>query len=158
MRPTLHLNLFPPPKLLTVSDSVKPDEVIPPGGGAGLQARNLARDAVLMLPNLVKLLGRLLKDPRVPRRSKLVMGAALAYVVSPVDLIPEIIPVAGMIDDIFMVAFSLNHLIKRAGEEVVLEHWDGPQDLLSLIRSVLDTVSDLVPARIRRTMGRLAGE
>jgi len=141
-----------------VSDSVKPDEVIPPGGGAGLQARNLARDAVLMLPNLVKLLGRLLKDPRVPRRSKLVMGAALAYVVSPVDLIPEIIPVAGMIDDIFMVAFSLNHLIKRAGEEVVLEHWDGPQDLLSLIRSVLDTVSDLVPARIRRTMGRLAGE
>ncbi|HUO46580.1 MAG TPA: YkvA family protein [Acidimicrobiia bacterium] len=141
-----------------MSDSVKPDEVIPPGGGAGLQARNLARDAVLMLPNLVKLLGRLLKDPRVPRRSKLVMGAALAYVVSPVDLIPEIIPVAGVIDDVFVVAFSLNHLIKRAGEEVVLEHWDGPQDLLSLIRSVLDTVSDLVPARIRRTMGRLAGE
>jgi hypothetical protein len=56
------------------------------------------------------------------------------------------------------VAFSINHLLKRAGEDVVIEHWDGPQDLLGLIRSVLDTVADLVPARIRRTLGRLAGE
>jgi uncharacterized membrane protein YkvA (DUF1232 family) len=120
--------------------------------------RQLARDAVLLLPNLLKLLGRLMKDPRVPRRSKLVLGAAIAYVASPVDLIPEVIPVAGVIDDIFLVAFSLNHLIKRAGSEVVTEHWDGPQDLLSLISNVLDTVADLVPARIRRTLGRLAGE
>lgn len=141
-----------------MSESVRPDEVIPPGGGAGLQARYLARDAVFLLPNLVKLLGRLLKDPRVPRRSKLVMAAAIAYVASPVDLIPEVIPVVGVVDDIFMVVFSLNHLIKRAGEDVVVEHWDGPQDLLSLIRSTLETVADLVPARIRRTMARLAGE
>lgn len=141
-----------------VSEPIKPDEVIPAGNGASLQVRQLARDAVLMLPNLLKLLGRLLKDPRVPRRSKVVVAAALAYVASPVDLLPEFIPVAGVVDDLFVVVFALNHLMKRAGEEVLVEHWDGPQDLLGLIRSLLDTVSDLIPARIRRTLGRLAGE
>jgi uncharacterized membrane protein YkvA (DUF1232 family) len=141
-----------------VSDPVRPDEVIPPEAGTALQVRQLVRDAALLLPNLLKLLGRLLKDPRVPRRSKLVVLAAVAYVASPVDLIPEVFGIAGVVDDVFMVAFSLNHLIKRAGEEVVVEHWDGPQDLLGLIRSVLDTVADLVPAPIRRTLGRLAGE
>lgn len=138
--------------------AVRPDEVIPPQGGAAIQVKQLARDAALMLPNLAKLLGRLLKDPRVPRRSKLVLGATMVYVMSPVDLLPEIIPVAGMLDDLFLVVFALHHLIERAGEEVVLEHWDGPQDLLGMIRSVLSTVNDIVPVRIRRLLGRLAGE
>jgi uncharacterized membrane protein YkvA (DUF1232 family) len=138
--------------------AVRPDEVIPPPGDAGIQVRKLAVDAVLMLPNLIKLLGRLLKDPRVPRRSKLLLGASLAYVVSPIDLLPEFIPVAGVLDDIFLVTFALNHLIERAGEDIVVEHWDGPQDLLGMIQSVLQTVTDVVPMRIRRMMSKLAGE
>lgn len=141
----------------TTNGSVRADEVIPPAGGGSLQLRQLARDSVLMLPNLVKLLGRLIKDPRVPRRSKLVLVAALGYVMSPIDLLPEMIPIAGMIDDIFLVVFALNHLIERAGEEVVIEHWDGPQDLLEVVRSVLSTVNDLVPVKIRKLLGRLAG-
>jgi uncharacterized membrane protein YkvA (DUF1232 family) len=139
------------------SKPIQPDEVIPPQGGAMLQARLLARDTVLLLPNLIKLLGRLLKDPRVPRRSKIVVGAVIAYVVSPIDLIPDFIPVAGVLDDVFLVVFALNHLIERAGEEVVVEHWDGPQDILSMVRSILQTATELVPARIRRILGRLAG-
>jgi len=138
--------------------ALRPDEVIPPQGGGAIQARQLAIDAALMLPNLVKLLGRLLKDPRVPRRSKILLGASFAYVLSPIDLLPEFIPVVGVIDDIFLVAFALNHLIERAGEEIVVEHWDGPQDLLGMIQSVLSTVTDVVPLRIRRMMSRLAGE
>ncbi|MGQ0849166.1 MAG: YkvA family protein [Actinomycetota bacterium] len=138
--------------------SVRPDEVIPPHGGVGLQARQLAKDAVFMVPNLLKLLGRLLKDPRVPRRSKVLVGAVLAYLMLPIDIIPDVIPVAGALDDLFLVVFSLNHLIKRAGEEVVAEHWDGPQDLFGMIRSILETANDLVPVRIRRLLGRLAGD
>ena len=138
--------------------AIRPDEVIPPQGGASLQARQLAVDAVLMLPNLIKLLGRLLKDPRVPRRSKMLLGGSLAYVMSPIDLLPDFIPVAGVLDDFFLVAYALNHLIERAGQEIVIEHWDGPQDILGMIRSVLQTVTDVVPVRIRRMMNKLAGE
>ena len=137
--------------------SVRPDEVIPPKSGGSIQARQLARDAVLMLPNLVKLLGRLIKDPRVPRRSKLVLLASFGYVLSPIDILPEVIPVAGILDDLFLVVFALNHLIERAGEEVVLEHWDGPQDILEVIRSVISGANDLVPQKIRKLLGRLAG-
>jgi uncharacterized membrane protein YkvA (DUF1232 family) len=66
--------------------------------------------------------------------------------------------VVGLLDDVFMVAFALNHLIERAGEEIVLEHWDGPQDLLGMIKSTLSTVTDVIPVRIRRMMSKLAGE
>lgn len=137
--------------------SVRPDEVIPPPSGASIQARQLAKDAVFMIPNLVKLLGRLIKDPRVPRRSKLLLMAAVGYVISPIDILPEMIPIAGLLDDLFLVTFALHHLIERAGEELVLEHWDGPQDLLDVIRSVLGTANDLVPQKIRNLLGRLAG-
>ena len=110
-----------------------------------------------MLPNLLKLLTRLLRDPRVPRRSKLVVGAAVAYVASPIDLVPEFIPVFGFADDVLLVAAALNHLVKVAGEEVVLEHWDGPRDLLGMVEAILDTATELVPVRIRRLVARLAG-
>jgi uncharacterized membrane protein YkvA (DUF1232 family) len=138
-------------------DSVRPDEVIPPEGGAAVQLRHLARDSVMMLPNLIKLLGRLIKDPRVPRRSKLVLAAAIGYVMSPIDILPEVIPVAGIIDDMFVIVFALNHLIERAGEDLVVEHWDGPQDLLGMMRSLLSAANDLVPVKIRKLLGRLAG-
>ena len=137
--------------------SIRPDEVIPPQSGGSIQVRQMAKDAALMLPNLVKLLSRLVKDPRVPRRSKLVLLAAVGYVISPIDILPEMIPVAGILDDLFLVAFALNHLIERAGEELVVEHWDGPQDILEMVRSVLGTINDFVPQKIRKLLGRLAG-
>lgn len=140
-----------------MSDALRPDEVIDKRGGLAVQARKLAVDIGGLLPNLVKLLGRLLKDPRVPRRSKIVVLGAMAYVVSPIDLLPEFIPIAGVLDDILLVSFALDHLIRVAGEDVVLEHWDGPQDLLAMIRSVLNMATELVPARIRKVLGKLTG-
>ena len=140
-----------------MSEPLRPDEVISPEGGARLQARKLLADSVLLLPNLAKLLGRLLKDPRVPRRTKVVLGAAIAYVASPIDVLPEVIPVIGFADDLLLVVFALNHLVKVAGEEVVLEHWDGPRDLLDLISSVMEVASDLVPARVRKLFSKLSG-
>lgn len=140
-----------------MSESLRPDEVIPPQGGAKLQMRELARDMALLLPNLLKLLTRLVRDPRVPRRSKLLVGGLLGYLASPVDVIPDFIPVVGMADDVLLAVYAVNHLIERAGEEVVLEHWDGPADLLEMVRSVLDTVGQLVPTSARRWVERLSG-
>ncbi|HSJ83981.1 MAG TPA: YkvA family protein [Acidimicrobiia bacterium] len=135
---------------------IRPDDVIPPDGGS-VQARQLLRDAALMLPNLVKLISRLLKDPRVPRRSKVALGLAAAYVASPVDLVPEFIPVIGWADDVIFMMFAIDSLIERAGAEVVEEHWDGPGDLLGMVREVLGAARNIVPTRLARALERLSG-
>lgn len=140
-----------------MTDPIRPDEVIPPEGKASVQVRQMAKDFLFLLPNLVKLLWRLVKDPRVPRRSKLALVLAGAYVVSPIDLLPDFIVGAGQLDDIFVVALAINHLIQRAGEDVVRQHWDGPQDLLKVISGVLETTADLVPARLRKLFGQVSG-
>lgn len=140
-----------------MKESVRPDEVIPPRGDGTVQLRALAKDAVSFLPNLIKLLARLVKDPRVPRRSKLLLGALLVYLASPIDILPDAIPVVGMADDVLLAAYAVNHLIARAGEEVVLEHWDGPQDLLEMVRSVLDAASSLVPPPVKKWIDRFTG-
>lgn len=140
-----------------MKDSLRPDEVIQPRGESSVQVRALVKDVVLMLPNLLKLLARLLRDPRVPRRSKLLVGGTLGYLASPIDLIPDAVPGLGMADDVILVLYAVNHLINKAGEEVVLEHWDGPQDLLEMIRSLLDTLSQMIPAPVQRWVNRLSG-
>jgi uncharacterized membrane protein YkvA (DUF1232 family) len=141
--------------VIMTGDPLRPDEVIEPGGRVEL--RRFVTDAATTIPNMAKLLWRLLRDPRVPRRTKLVVGAAVAYLVSPIDLIPEFVPVIGFADDLLLMAFAINHMVEVAGEDVVLEHWDGSRDLLELVRSILEVASDFVPARLRRVIGRLSG-
>lgn len=136
------------------NETLRPDEVIEPGRSVRL--RRVAADALTTLPNLIKLLVRLSRDPRVPRRTKIVLAAALTYVVSPIDVIPEFIPLVGVADDLLLLAFAVNHLVHVAGEDVVLEHWDGPRDLLELVRAILDVASDMVPPRLRRLIARLS--
>ncbi len=135
---------------------IRPDEVLPPEGRS-IQGRQLMTDAVLMMPNIVKLVGRLLKDPRVPRRAKVTLGLAVAYVMSPRDLIPEVIPVVGWADDVLVVVFAIDALIDRAGPELVQEHWDGPGDLLALVRDVVGLSRNLVPKRLGQFIDRLNG-
>jgi uncharacterized membrane protein YkvA (DUF1232 family) len=135
---------------------VRPDEVLPPEGRS-LQGRQLVTDAVFMLPNIVKLVGRLIKDPRVPRRAKITLGLAAAYVVSPIDLIPEVIPVVGWADDVVLMMFAIDALIDRAGTDIVEEHWDGPGDLLALVRDVVSLSRSVVPKRLGHMIDRLSG-
>jgi uncharacterized membrane protein YkvA (DUF1232 family) len=114
-------------------------------------------DAVLMMPNIIKLVGRLIRDPRVPRRAKISLGLAAAYVISPIDLVPEVIPVVGWADDVIIVMFAIDSLIDRAGSEIVEEHWDGPGDLLALVRDVVGLSRNFVPKRIGQILDRLNG-
>lgn len=135
---------------------VRPDEVLPPEGRS-IQSRQLVTDAVLMMPNIIKLVGRLIRDPRVPRRAKISLGLAAAYVISPIDLVPEVIPVVGWADDVIIVMFAIDSLIDRAGSEIVEEHWDGPGDLLALVRDVVGLSRNFVPKRIGQILDRLNG-
>lgn len=116
------------------------------------------KDAIWALPNLVKLLARLLADPSVPLRRKILAGAAAGYVVAPIDLIPDFIPVIGQVDDLIVVALGLKHLIEGASEEVVREHWDGSEDVLQLVTNVIDWGAGLAPRALRRLLNRLSPE
>jgi len=136
--------------------SLRPDDVLPPKG-ASIQSKRLVADAALMLPNILKLVGRLLLDPRVPRRAKITLGMAAAYVVSPVDLIPDVIPVIGWADDVLLVLFAIDSLIERAGPEIVDEHWDGPGDLLGLVREAVGLSRSIMPKRLTAIIDRLSG-
>ena len=136
--------------------SVRPDDVLPPDG-SNVQMRRLVTDAALMVPNILKLVGRLLLDPRVPRRAKITLGMAAAYVASPVDLVPEMIPVVGWADDVLILMFAIDSLIDRAGTEIVDEHWDGPGDLLSLVREIVGLSRSVIPRRITSIIDRLSG-
>jgi len=138
------------------SKRVRPDEVLPPDGKS-IQGRQLVTDAVLMMPNIIKLIGRLLRDTRVPRRAKITLGLAAAYVASPIDLIPEVIPVIGWADDVLILMFAIDSLIDRAGDELVEELWDGPGDLLSLVRDVVGLSRNLIPKRLSNIIDRLSG-
>ena len=122
-----------------------------------MQTRRLIADAASMVPNIIKLIGRLMLDPRVPRRAKLTLGMAAAYVLSPIDLIPEVIPVIGWADDVLILMFAIDALIDRAGPEIVDQHWDGPGDLLSLVREVVGLSRSVFPKRLSSMMDRLSG-
>lgn len=138
-------------------DRVRPDDILPPDDHAPVQAKKLIADAALMLPNILKLVGRLLMDPRVPRRAKITLGLAGVYVASPVDLIPEMIPVVGWADDVIVLMFAIDGLIARAGAEIVEEHWDGPGDLLGLTREVVGLSRSVVPKKISSIIDRISG-
>jgi uncharacterized membrane protein YkvA (DUF1232 family) len=112
--------------------------------------RELVVETALLIPNFVMLIYRLMRDPRVPVRGKLVVGAMLGYLVSPLDVIPDFIPVVGQIDDVLLIAFAIRHLIEGAGREVVLEYWGGQEDAFELLEAVIEWGADLVPAPVRR--------
>jgi uncharacterized membrane protein YkvA (DUF1232 family) len=97
--------------------------------------RLAARELAALLPNLVRMCRTLLGDPRVPRGSKVVVGLAVIWFASPIDLVPEFIPVLGPLDDAVLAALVLRHLVKRAGREAVAEAWPGdPATLERMLR------------------------
>jgi uncharacterized membrane protein YkvA (DUF1232 family) len=107
-------------------------------------------EGLLLVPNLAKLLYRLLSDPRVPRKRRLVMVVAGVYVASPVDLIPDAIPVFGSIDDLLVLAFAIDYLLRLSPPELVEEYWDGSEDGLTLVRGIAAWGVELIPGRLRR--------
>jgi uncharacterized membrane protein YkvA (DUF1232 family) len=92
-----------------------------------------ARDVAGFISDCVVLLRRLLHDPRVPRRRKLLLGALVGYVVMPFDLVPDFIPVAGHIDDAVVVALALRLLLRATGPDLLREHWPGPEKSLAVV-------------------------
>lgn len=111
--------------------------------------------AISAVPLLIRLGYRLMKDPRVPLKHKAFLGAALAYVVAPVDVVPDFIPFLGQADDVLVLAFALNAMFDAAGETIVQEHWGGSGDVLEIVAGAVQWGASLVPWPVRRTVKRL---
>jgi uncharacterized membrane protein YkvA (DUF1232 family) len=97
--------------------------------GRGAEARALAR----FVPDCIVLFRRLLSDSRVPRGRKLLLLALVGYLAMPLDLIPDFIPVAGQLDDAILVALVLRTVLRGAGDDLVREHWPGPEASLDAV-------------------------
>jgi uncharacterized membrane protein YkvA (DUF1232 family) len=97
--------------------------------------RTAAKEIALLLPNLLILFKDLTRDPRVPRRSKALLFFGAVWFASPIDLIPEFIPLLGPLDDAVVAALILRHLLRTAGPGIVAEYWRGdPATLARLLR------------------------
>lgn len=92
------------------------------------------RDAVRLLPDLVRLLKRLAADASLPRGVRIRLWLLLAYLAMPIDLVPDFIPVLGYADDAVVVALALRSVTRRAGPEAIERHWPGTPDGLVAIR------------------------
>ena len=90
----------------------------------------LAKDLATVLPACVTTARRLRKDPRVPRRVKLAVGFAGLWVLSPIDLIPEFLPVIGPLDDIVVVALALRYAARHIPPEALIEAWPAERRIL----------------------------
>jgi uncharacterized membrane protein YkvA (DUF1232 family) len=109
---------------------------------------------IKQLPQYVRLLGGLIGDRRVSMVDKLLVAGALAYIVMPLDFIPDFIPFFGEIDDLFVLVLALQRMIEHAGRNVLLEHWTGNvADLADLnLRGALSAAAFFLPKRIRRRL------
>lgn len=85
------------------------------------------------VPDCLRLFNGLLRDPGVDRRRKLLLAAVVVYLASPIDLVPDFIPVAGQLDDAIVVAFALRTVLRAGGPELLDRHWPGPPASLAVI-------------------------
>ena len=93
---------------------------------------------LLLVPDFFHLLCKLLGDSRVPFKNKALIAAAITYFVSPLDIITDMIPGIGLIDDVYLTTYVLNSLLKSVDEAIIIELWAGDGDVLSLIKQVFD--------------------
>jgi len=143
-----------------------------PSSAAGARARGRTRGraaprtgakrtllgTITQIPAYLRLMGGLITDPRVSAVDKVLLGVAVAYVVTPIDLIPDFIPFLGQVDDVFILVLALRRLIANAGMRVIRDHWDGPIEDLhpTVLQEVLLAAAFFLPRRIRRRLRKIA--
>lgn len=101
----------------------------------------ILRDLASFIPDCVTTIRRLRKDPRVPRRARIAVVIAGLWVASPIDLIPEFIPVIGPLDDIVVVALVLRYAGRRVPRDVLMAAWPGEPRLIERLLGPADSAT-----------------
>ena len=102
---------------------------------------------LMVLPDLIHLAIKLLADKKIPSRTKVLIGSAMGYLIMPIDLIPDFIPVIGFTDDLVVIVVVLNRVINDHDPvviEKVKEYWAGEGDVLDQIKNLMEVVNNLL--------------
>ena len=105
---------------------------------------NGAANYLMIVPDFLALLYRLFKDERVDKKTKAVVGVALGYLASPIDILPDSIPFIGKIDDVAIIFFVLNKIVNDIPENVLLENWQGQEDIIKIIKEGVNYINSAV--------------
>ncbi len=119
---------------------------------SALQVRSRLKNLLLIIPNLLLLCARLLRDSRVPGPERAMVAGAIVYAIIPFDLIPDMIPFVGQIDDVYLIALTLLRLMERTDPKIVREHWEGGGDVVELVGVAALVASKYLPKSIRRVL------
>lgn len=110
------------------------------------------KNFLMFLPNMVRLLGSLITDNRVPVAEKALFAAAIVYAISPIDFLPDVFPFIGQVDDLYLIALTLIRLVSRTDEAIVREHWKGGGDIIALTSAIAGIAPRLLPQKVSRVL------
>jgi uncharacterized membrane protein YkvA (DUF1232 family) len=113
---------------------------------------NALKRLLRALPDVARTMARLATDPALPRSVKLALAAALVYLVSPLDLLPDFLPVVGYLDDVLVGAIVVDGLLSHVDRAVVLRYWPGTPDSLDKIARIARFLAAWVPRRLKRRL------
>ncbi|WP_252223340.1 MULTISPECIES: DUF1232 domain-containing protein [unclassified Clostridium] len=105
------------------------------------------KEYIFLLPDIISLIYRLLKDRRVPIKTKLILSSAIAYITLPTDIIPNNIPFIGAIDEIGVAFFALNNIINDVPMNVIIENWEGKNEIITVLKSGLEYLINFTGAK-----------
>jgi len=108
------------------------------------------KELLRALPDLGRLIVRLVADPVLPRAAKVALAAAVLYLASPVDLIPDFIPFVGYLDDVLIAALVVDGLVNWVDRGLLLKYWPGSPDSLDRIARAARLLAAWVPQRLKR--------
>jgi uncharacterized membrane protein YkvA (DUF1232 family) len=101
------------------------------------------------LPDLVRLIARLVGDPTLPRAAKVALAAAMVYLASPIDLIPDFVPVLGYLDDLLLASLVIDGILNWVDRRLILKYWPGSPESLDRLARVARMLAVWVPRRIK---------
>jgi uncharacterized membrane protein YkvA (DUF1232 family) len=112
-----------------------------------------AKEFLFLVPDVFILLWRLANDKRVGGKNKVLLGTGIAYYILPLDIMPEaLLGPIGFLDDLVFSVYILNKILMDTDEEIIREHWSGSEDVLSMIRRVLESADGLVTTGFLKTI------
>ncbi|MGH7392090.1 MAG: YkvA family protein [Candidatus Rokuibacteriota bacterium] len=104
------------------------------------------------LPDLARLIARLVADPVLPRSAKIALVAALVYLASPLDLLPDVIPFLGYLDDVLLAAVIVDGIVNHVDRRLLLKYWPGTPESLDTLGRAARLFAVWVPRRIKQRL------